>query len=143
MRDALIIGALYAALGAVVAALAVKFAAPSPYPLRRTFRTTLWDIVLWGGVALALGCIASLWLSLHIKDWAFLLPAACISLGLCLIAFGYIWHFSKDEVDNEYLFYSVDIRDPKDLKAHLPIFITSRSPSPFENVDCWWAPWGL
>ena len=53
MRDALIIGALYAALGAVVAALAVKFAAPS----------TLWDIVLWGGVALALGCIASLWLS--------------------------------------------------------------------------------
>jgi hypothetical protein len=134
MRDALIIGALYAALGAVVAALAVKFAAPS----------TLWDIVLWGGVALVLGCIASLWLSASHQATGrpFLLPAACISLGLCLIAFGYIWHFSKDEVDNEYLFYSVDIRDPKDLKAHLPIFITSRSPSPFENVDCWWAPWG-
>ena len=46
-----------------------------------------------------------------------MIPAACISLGLCLIAFGYIWHFSKDEVDNEYLFYSVDIRDPKRLKS--------------------------
>jgi hypothetical protein len=49
MRDALVIGALYAAVGAIVAALAVKYAEPS----------SLWDIILWGGVAMAPGNIAS------------------------------------------------------------------------------------
>jgi hypothetical protein len=134
MRDAILIGALYAALGAIVAALAVKYAAPS----------ALWDIMLWGGVALAIGCVASLWFSASHQATGrpFLLPSACISLGLCLIAFGFVWHASQAAVDNEYIFFRVEISDPKNLSlTNLPVWITNASPGPFEHVDSWFAPW--
>jgi hypothetical protein len=134
MRDAILIGALYAALGAIVAALAVKYAAPS----------ALWDIMLWGGVALAIGCVASLWFSASHQATGrpFLLPSACITLGLCLIAFGFVWHASQAAVDNEYIFFRVEISDPKNLSlTNLPVWITNASPGPFEHVDSWFAPW--
>ena len=58
MRDALIIGALYAALGAVVAALAVKFAAPSTlYGISCCGAASRWHL----GVLRRFGC------PLHIK----------------------------------------------------------------------------
>jgi len=64
-----------------------------------------------------------------------LLSAACIHLGLCLIAFGGVWHFSHDRVDNDYVYYRVEIKNPKDLTALLPIWITTDASSPFKDVD--------
>jgi hypothetical protein len=72
-----------------------------------------------------------------------MLPIVLIEFGICMIVLGAAIHFvERPVVDNDFLFYSVDIRDPHDTRAQLPVFITSKSPSPFENVDCWWAPWG-
>ena len=133
MREAFIIGAFYAALGAIVAALAVKYAEPS----------LLWDIVLWGGVTLAIGCIASLWLSAshQATGRSFLFPAALINLGLCLIVFGWFWHFYNKRPDNEFMWFRVDISDPANLTAPLPLRIKNQRSGPFANVDVWFSPW--
>jgi hypothetical protein len=61
-------------------------------------------------------------------------------LGLWLIA-GPIRQPSVP-TDSDYFFYLVDIRDPKDLSALLPVLFLNKSGSPFENADTWWAPWG-
>lgn len=69
-------------------------------------------------------------------------PTLWINLGICLIVFGSVRHFSEgpapEKVDNAYLFYWVEIRNPKNIDALLPIYIMRKSPSTFENVDCWW-----
>jgi hypothetical protein len=85
MREALIIGLLYAAVGALVTALAAKYAGP-----------LFWDIIEWGAGAIIVGCAVSLWLSFSSATTGrpFLLPAALINLGLCLVALGFVWHFS-------------------------------------------------
>jgi hypothetical protein len=133
MRDAFLIGALYLALGVVVTALAGLYAGPR-----------FWEALLWGGIALATGCVASLCLSYSHQATGrpFLGPALAINLGLCLVIIGFVWHFWKAVIDADVLFYFVDIRDPKDISAQLPIYIASRSPGTFEKVDPWWSPWG-
>jgi hypothetical protein len=132
VRDAIIIGALYAAVGAIVAALAIKYASPS----------VLWDIVLWGGVALAIGCIASLWLSASHQTTGrpFLLPAACINLGLCLLVFGFVWHFSGFRQSSTYTYILslsdldiiIDEKNPNvDLAIGLKIKNTNENPTKY------------
>jgi len=86
MRDAILIGLLYAAVGTLMGVLTYRHAGP-----------LFLDVVEWGSVALIFGCLASLWLSYSHQTTGrpFLLPAVCINLGLCLITVGYILHISK------------------------------------------------
>jgi hypothetical protein len=131
MREAVIItfigGAFFAALGAMVAALAIKNATPA----------LLWDLVLWGGVAMVIGSIISLGLFLWSQSSGrpFVGPALSIDFGLCLIAIGLVWYFSKEAVDNEYIFFKVEISDPRNLTGLLPVWISNQAPGPFYNVD--------
>jgi hypothetical protein len=87
MRDDLLIGLLYAAVGALMTALAAQYAGPQ-----------FWEVIEWGAVALILGCVASLWLSHSHRTTGrpFLGPALSINLGICLVVAGFVWHFSFD-----------------------------------------------
>ena len=88
MRDALIIGALYAALGAVVAALAVKLAAPStPMGYRAVGRRRAGTWVY---------CVA-LVVRFTSSDWeAVLVTGGLYQLRTVPHCIWNIWHFSKD-----------------------------------------------
>lgn len=137
MRESIIIGFIvgtfFAAISAIVAALAIKNATPS----------LLWDIVLWGGVAMLLCSIATLALYTSAQNSGrFLLwPALLINTGLCLIVGGLVWHLAGPTTDSDYLIYKADIQNPSDLRALLPIVIGSPSFASFDNVDQWWSPW--
>jgi hypothetical protein len=138
MRDAIIvgfiIGAFFAAIGAIVAALAIKNATPS----------LLWDLVLWGGVAMLLCSVATLALYISSLNSGRLLlwPALLINTGLCLIVGGFVWHVAKVTIDNDYMFFWVDILEPENIPAQLPIYIASPSSGSFRDLRVWWAPWG-
>ncbi len=90
MREAIIIGiivgALFFAAGAVLSALAIKYATSS----------LLWDVVLWGSVALMMGSLVTLglYISSQLSGRPFVGPALIINFGLCLIVGGFVWHFS-------------------------------------------------
>jgi hypothetical protein len=89
MREGLLIGLLYAAVGGLVTALAAQYAGPR-----------FWVILEWSMVALILGCIASLVL-LHSHQTTgrpFWMPAILINLGLCLITGGFVWHYSTGAI---------------------------------------------
>lgn len=73
----------------------------------------------------------------------FVLPASAINLGICLVVIGLVFHFSRERRDNEYFFFRVEIRDPSNLTAELPIWITNQAPSPFMTVNSWFSPWGV
>jgi hypothetical protein len=89
VRDAFIIGLFYAAMAALMAALAAKYAGP-----------LFWEIVQWGAITLMVGCAASMWLSYSHQSTGkpFLWPALCINLGLCAITAGFLWHYSAGSV---------------------------------------------
>jgi len=137
MREAIIvgfiIGAFFAAIGAIVAALAIKNATPS----------ILWDLVLWGGVALLFCSIATLalYISSQNSGRPLLWPALLINTGLCLMVGGFVWHFSKAMVDNDYMFFWID-NPPENTTAQFPIYIASPATGAFKDLRVWWAPWG-
>jgi hypothetical protein len=97
MREAIIIGAVvglfFFACGAAVSALAIKYSTNS----------LLWDFVLWGGVAIMLGSITTLglYISSQLRGRAFMGPALLINLGICLIVFGAVWHFTPTDAKND------------------------------------------
>src|SRR5215813_11036280 len=85
----LILGAVTTAAAAIMTALAIKNATPS----------LLWDIVLWGSVAVFIGGLATLALYVSSQKYGrpLLGPAIFINLGICLLVFGFVWHFTPRE----------------------------------------------
>lgn len=89
MRETIIIGvvvgAIFFAAGAIVSALAIKYATSS----------YLWDAILWGGVALMMCSLVTLglYISSQLGGRPFVLPALLINFGLCLVVGGFVWHF--------------------------------------------------
>src|ERR1700687_2915639 len=89
MRETIIICvvvvAIFFAAGAIVSALAIKYATSS----------YLWDAVLWGGVALMICSLVTLglYISSQLGGRPFVLPALLINFGLCLVVGGFVWHF--------------------------------------------------
>jgi DNA-binding cell septation regulator SpoVG len=57
-----------------------------------------------------------------------IMPSVLINLGICRVAGGVIWHFSKSTADNEFIVFDVEILDPKNLGALLPIWISNLAP---------------
>jgi len=121
----LLVSALFAGVGAVVAALAVKNASD----LR------LWDIILWGGVLVVVLYAANLSLLLWASSsewrrarplWG---PMVLIDLGICLIAIGIMWHQNDapETALNGFTSYAV-IRlydSPETRRRYVYDFVTS------------------
>jgi hypothetical protein len=131
MRDGIIIGMFYAALGSLMTALAAKYAGP-----------LFWDLVQWGSIALIFGCLASLALSFSHQSTGrpFLGPALCINLAICLATAGLLWHFYKSPpVSGEYLYFDVDIAAGANSAGFFPGRIVNVAPSTFFNVDSWFS----
>lgn len=97
---------------------------------------------------------SALLLALFLAIWAALLclpspargakrsmAAMLIAGGICALIAGIVFWLDPTS-DNDYLFYAVDIADPKDIAANLPVYIRTPSSGTFEIVDPWWAPWG-
>jgi hypothetical protein len=90
MRESIVIGAtlglLFAAVGAIVAALAVKYATPS----------VLWDVVLGGGIALSLISLATLalYVSSQFYGYPLVVPSLLVDFAICLFVAGVIYHLS-------------------------------------------------
>jgi hypothetical protein len=93
MREAIIIGTVvglfFFACGAVMSALAIKYASSS----------ILWDFVLWGGVGLMLisAVTLGLYISSQLAERTFMLPAVFVNLGICFLVLGVVWHFTPSE----------------------------------------------
>lgn len=96
MRDlgiALVMGVFFFAGGAVMTALAIKYATPG----------LLWDIVLWGGIlGMALSAANIIMLAIYYLSDAILRtqrpilgPAILMNLAICLAVGSLIWHFSE------------------------------------------------
>ena len=84
-----------------------------------------------------------IWLPSPAKGVKKSMAALLIAAGACALITGVVLFLdSSAPVDDAYLFYWVEITNPNDLRALLPVHITSRSPGTFEKVDPWWAPWG-
>jgi hypothetical protein len=132
MREGLLIGLLYAAVGGLVTAIAAQYAGPR-----------FWEIFQWTCVGLILGCVTSLWLlnSHQTTGRPFWMPAACINLGLCLIVIGWLWHISKEPIaTNEYLYFDVDLAAGTNTGGGYPGRIFNLAPSTFSNVIAWFSP---
>jgi hypothetical protein len=90
MREAIfigtVVGLLFFAAGAVMTALAVKYATSA----------ALWDVVLWSGVGLMIASLASLALYIwsQTTGGAFWIPAALLNLGICIILSGIAYSYS-------------------------------------------------
>jgi hypothetical protein len=82
------IGLLFCAVGAVMTALAIKYATPG----------LLWDVILYGGVALIFVSISTLalYVSSQLTGKDFYMPAILVDLGICFIVGGLVWHYSTD-----------------------------------------------
>jgi hypothetical protein len=96
MRDvviALIIGAIFFAGGGILTALAIRYAT----------NTSLWDWVLWGGVALMGVSIATLamFLSSQVTGRPFWLPTILINIGICAIVGGLVFYYSATTVTQD------------------------------------------
>jgi hypothetical protein len=130
-----VIGAFFCAVGAILTALAIKFGTDSP----------LWDLVLWGGAVIMVASVATLglYISSQVGGRPFMMPSLLINLGICFLTAGVLWHFSRVShylVDGDYLYYYVDIVNPRDSNAAIPLWINNESPAPFDNVDPWFSP---
>lgn len=100
----------------------------------------LWKPLLWGGIAIFAAC-ACIWLFDYLRPgaWPPFLFGAGIGVALfigCGIAL-----FDHKTVDDEFMWFRVEISNPSDLTALLPLKIKNAHPGPFANVDVWFSPW--
>jgi len=137
MREAIIIGSaiglFFGAVGVVMTALGIKYAADSP----------LWDYAIGLGVAFILVGIVTitLYVSSERGGRPFMGPELLINTAICMIALGIVWHFSKTEkVDADYFYFEGRILNSKNLTAEIPLVICNNSTAPFEDVDPWFSP---
>lgn len=134
MRDSIIVGVvvgtLFFAAGAILTALAIKYATSSD----------LWDFVLWGGVALMTCSVATLGIYISSQIWnrSFLLPATIIDLGICLIVVGLVWHF---QASNPFVFPKLEDYFAKDfnflaLNTSIGVHAVNGADGLDTTVDC-------
>jgi len=119
-----VIGLFFCAVGAIVAALAIKYAAAS----------ILWDFILGGGIALALASVATLafYVSSQLTGRPFLMAALLVNIGICFIVGGIVWHYSAAGSEGkksgaalfvEYAFASLPTTVPSEGRVdHLDLF---------------------
>lgn len=129
----LAIGAAFG-LGATMSALA----APAHFPNAPPW---VWHFLFWLGVALMALMVCD---AICLIFWRPRLPTAILAnAGLLLLAGAVIAEMAPVALveDNEFIWFRVEISDPKDLTAFLPLRISNRHSGPFTDVNEWFCPW--